>query len=57
MFPGGWEISQWVNNYPAQNFWKNVVSEYTNDQYNTFIAVENDEVGFTFNNSIFSQKA
>ena len=25
MFHGGWEVSQWVNNLPAQNFWRKVV--------------------------------
>ena len=29
MFPGGWEISQWKNNLPAQNFWKQIINEYT----------------------------
>ena len=24
-FPGGWEVSQWQNNLPAQNFWKQVI--------------------------------
>ncbi|MCI8529847.1 MAG: GNAT family N-acetyltransferase [Lachnospiraceae bacterium] len=52
MFPGGWEISQWVNNLPAQNFWKQVISEYTNKKYDTFITTEKDVVGFTFYNSL-----
>ena len=52
MFPGGWEISQWTNNLPAQNFWRKVIAEYTNGKYNTFIAEEKDMVGFTFNNSL-----
>lgn len=38
MFPGGWEISQWTNNLPAQNFWSKVVAEYTNRKYDTFTA-------------------
>lgn len=51
MFPGGWEISQWSNNLPAQNFWKQIISEYTNKKYDTFTTPEKDVVGFTFYNS------
>ena len=51
MFPGGWEISQWTKNLPAQIFWSKVVEDYTNGKYNTFTAVEKNEVGFTFDNS------
>lgn len=51
MFPGGWEISQWINNLPAQNFWKTVVTEYTNGKYDTFTVLEKDVVGFKFDNS------
>ncbi len=51
MFPGGWEISQWQNNLPAQNFWKQIINEYTNGKYDTFTAIEKGEVGFTFYNS------
>ena len=50
MFPGGWEVSQWKNNLPAQNFWKQIIHEYTNGTYNTFTSIEKDEVGFTFYN-------
>ena len=52
MFPGGWEISQWENNLPAQNFWRQIISEYTNEKYDTFTAIEKGEVGFTFYNSL-----
>jgi len=52
MFPGGWEITQWKNNLPAQKFWKKVVTEYTSGKYNTFNVTEKDVVGFTFDNSI-----
>lgn len=52
MFPGGWEISQWANNLPAQNFWKQTINEYTNGKYDTFTAIDEDEVGFTFYNSL-----
>lgn len=51
MFPGGWEVSQWVNNLPAQYFWKQVISKYTKGKYDTFIAPGNRSVGFTFCNS------
>ncbi len=51
MFPGGWEISQWTKNVPAQKFWRKIVEEYTNGKYDTFTAVEKDEKGLTFDNS------
>ncbi len=50
-FPGGWEISMWKNNLPAQRFWHQIVSEYTNGKYKTFVAAEKDVVGYTFYNS------
>lgn len=37
---GAWEVFQLKTNSPAQNFWKKVISEYTNDQY-----IEHDEQG------------
>ena len=52
MFPGGWEISQWINNLPAHNFWSKVIAEYTNGNYDTFTAAEAGETGFTFDNSL-----
>ncbi len=33
MFPGQWEVSQLPRNQPAQQFWRNVVSELTNCNY------------------------
>lgn len=51
MFPGGWEISQWANNVPAQEFWKKIISEYTDGRYDTFAVPEENVVGFTFYNS------
>lgn len=50
MFPGGWEISQWTKNLPAQRFWEKVVSEYTKGKYDTFSVAEKDVVGFIFEN-------
>lgn len=52
MFPGGWEISQWTNNLPAQRFWIKVIDEYTNGKYTKFSIAEKNEVGFTFDNSL-----
>ena len=52
MFPGGWEISQWNNNLPAQKFWEEVVKDYTDGKYDKFIALEKEEVGFTFYNKL-----
>lgn len=51
MFSGGWEISQWTNNVPAQEFWKKIISEYTDGRYGTFAVPEENVVGFTFYNS------
>lgn len=52
LFPGGWEVSQWTCNLPAQSFWKHVVAEYTHGKYDTFTAEEKDVVGFTFDNTL-----
>ena len=52
MFPGGWEISCWTNNLPAQHFWGKVVAEYTGGNYRIFHAADKNEMGFTFDNSI-----
>ena len=52
LFPGGWEVSQWENNLPAQEFWKQVICEYTGGKYETFTALEKGEVGFIFYNNI-----
>ena len=49
-YHGEWEISQWDNNFPAQKFWKKVISEYANGQYKEFSSVKNKIVGFTFSN-------
>ncbi|WP_232699163.1 GNAT family N-acetyltransferase [Brevibacillus daliensis] len=33
MFPGKWKIIQIQKNYPAQAFWRSVISDYTNDNF------------------------
>lgn len=33
MFQGEWKVSQIESNIPAQCFWRNVISEYTRDQF------------------------
>jgi predicted acetyltransferase len=33
IFPGKWQVTQIEKNYPAQAFWRNLISEYTNGQY------------------------
>lgn len=48
MFRGGWEIAQWMNNVPAQKFWKKVVAEYTRGKYEVFTTKE--RTGFIFTN-------
>ncbi|MBQ2954409.1 MAG: GNAT family N-acetyltransferase [Clostridia bacterium] len=50
-FPGGWEVSQWRSNLPAQRFWQRVISGYTHGRYDAFDCAEQDVVGFTFDNS------
>ncbi|XEC97501.1 GNAT family N-acetyltransferase [Paenibacillus tarimensis] len=34
LYPGNWRVSEFDWNTPAQNFWRNVIKEYTNDNYN-----------------------
>lgn len=51
MHKGGWEVSQWSNNIPAQKFWRAVISEYTKGDFHTFGYLEEGHVGFTFYNS------
>lgn len=48
MHKGGWEVSQWSKNVPAQKFWRAIIDEYTNGQYNVFGSLEKGHVGFTF---------
>jgi predicted acetyltransferase len=31
--PGYWEVGQMTNNLPAQRFWKQVIAEYTGNNY------------------------
>ena len=50
-FPGGWEVSHWKSNLPAQSFWKQVIGEYTHGKYDTFAAAGKEVVGFTFYNA------
>lgn len=33
MLKGEWKVSQIESNIPAQHFWRNVISEYTNNQF------------------------
>lgn len=51
MHKGGWEVTQWAENTPAQMFWKDVIGEYTKGEYNVFGSLEEGHVGFTFYNS------
>ena len=32
-FPGWWEVTELAENLPAQRFWRNVISRFTNDSY------------------------
>lgn len=50
-FPGGWEVTQWGNNLPAQAFWQKVIAQYTGGEYRTFSVPEAEVSGFTFYHS------
>jgi len=51
MYRGRWEVTHLPYNVPAKNFWKSVVSKYTNGNYQE-CGSENDEwMGFAFDNS------
>ncbi|KQL54922.1 hypothetical protein AN964_16385 [Heyndrickxia shackletonii] len=36
MFPGSWKVTQIAKNYPAQAFWRSVISDFTNGDYTEF---------------------
>lgn len=55
-FPGVWEVAQWTNNFPAQQFWKKVITEYTNNNYDTFSVAKENVVGFIFENEFVDTK-
>ncbi len=50
MHKGGWEVSQWSKNIPAQKFWRAVIDEYTSSDFHVFGSLEEGHVGFTFYN-------
>ena len=52
MHKGGWEVTQWTNNTPAQLFWNSVIEDYTGGAYRTFGSLEEGHVGFTFDHSM-----
>ncbi|MBS5873652.1 MAG: GNAT family N-acetyltransferase [Clostridiales bacterium] len=47
---GGWEVTQWASNVPAQKFWRAVINEYTGGAFDAFGSLEEGHVGFTFYN-------
>ena len=51
MFRGKWEVCQMQNNFPARKFWKSVISEYTENNYQECGTENDDLVGFIFDNS------
>jgi predicted acetyltransferase len=53
---GGWEVSQWAKNVPAQKFWRSVINGYTNGRFNSFGSIEEGYVGFTFDNSFYMRR-
>jgi len=48
MFPGSWSVSQEAGNLPAQVFWRKVISEYTNGDYEE-MSLEHPEMGVVQN--------
>lgn len=50
MHKGGWEVMQLPKNIPARKFWKAVIQEYTNGVFNECGSLEEEHVGFVFNN-------
>jgi predicted acetyltransferase len=50
-FKGKWEICQMPNNIPARKFWKSIISEYTQNDFQEFNNDNAKWVGFTFNNT------
>jgi predicted acetyltransferase len=52
LFKGSWEVRQIKENILAQKFWKKVISEYTNNNYQEIILDDKNWCGFvqTFKN-------
>ncbi|HEX7432452.1 MAG TPA: GNAT family N-acetyltransferase [Anaerolineaceae bacterium] len=50
-YRGKWEVLQMPNNIRAQQFWKSVISEYTNGFYQTCGSMDEEWVGFLFDNA------
>ncbi|MFB7305166.1 GNAT family N-acetyltransferase [Heyndrickxia sporothermodurans] len=36
MFPGSWKVTQIAKNYPAQAFWRSVISDFTNGDFTEY---------------------
>ena len=53
MYKGNWEVCQMQDNISAQQFWLSVIDQYTNGNYEKCGSIEDEMVGFIFNNSIF----
>ncbi len=53
MFPGNWQVRQTETNLPAQKFWRNVISEYTDGAFDDLLLDNKHWRGpmQTFNNS------
>ena len=50
MFRGIWEVCQMQNNIPARKFWKSVIADYTQNNYQKCGTENDDMVGFIFDN-------
>lgn len=48
LFKGKWEVLQMPNNIRAQKFWRSVISEYTNGNYQECGSLDEEWVGFLF---------
>ncbi|MGM0884903.1 MAG: GNAT family N-acetyltransferase [Bacillota bacterium] len=53
MYVGNWRVSEFDWNIPAQFFWRKVIKEYTNDQYNETRRKDNKGPAQEFTNAIF----
>lgn len=49
-YKGKWEIKTLLKNKPAQNFWRTVVKNASNGNYNEKLTQENKRYGFYFEN-------
>ena len=49
-YPGQWRVNQFDWNIPAQNFWRRVIKDYTNDNYTETRNNDNNRISQQFIN-------